>query len=73
MRLVRLQHPRSQTKKEYVMKKYKESNGLLITLLLILAIVFIVLFTCVHADAMPVLYTDTINELAQEIGGQYAL
>ena len=55
------------------MKKSKESGVLLITLLLVLAIVFMVLFVCLHADAMPVLYTDTINEMAQEIGGQHAL
>ena len=55
------------------MKKSKESSGLLLMLLVILAIVFIVLFMCVHADAMPILDTNTINELAQEIGGQYAL
>lgn len=55
------------------MKKSKESSGLLIMLLVVLAIVFMVLFVLVHADAMPVLYTGTINELAQEIGGQHAL
>ena len=41
------------------MKKSKESSGLLIMLLVVLAIVFMVLFMCVHADAMPVLSTDT--------------
>lgn len=50
------------------MKKSKESSGLLIMLLVVLAIVFMVLFVLVHAEVMPVLYTDTINELAQGIG-----
>ena len=52
--------------------KIKESTFLL-WLLLVLSIVFIVLFACLHADAMPILYTDTINEVAQKIGGQHAL
>lgn len=55
------------------MKKLKESSGLLIVLLLVLAIVFMVLFVLAHAEAMPVLDTNTINGLAQEIGGQYAM
>lgn len=55
------------------MKAPKDSSVLLITLLVILAIVFVVLFMCVHADAMSVWGTNAINELAQEIGEQYAL
>ena len=52
--------------------KMKEPTFLL-WLLIGLAIVFMILFICAHADAMSILYTDTINEMAQKIGGQHAL